>query len=187
MGVLGGVRQWLGKRRLAKIAELKNNINLEIIKLARKSDQYDNYYADLRRDPLANERILKIERAYINAVFNKYRRALTTLCYPEEIEKMKALFLERATLWYEFRAQGDDFPLEKLDRLIKLEEDAPQKAGQQVLWNMKLRLEVAQNNRLSIGDLEQNIAGQRMGENKGEFSLTELVERGGPEPTFHLR
>ncbi len=87
MGLLDGIKKWAEERRQAKIEEIKACIDKEIVILSRKTDQFDKY--DFKTDPFANARMLKIDKAYINVIFNKYRQALWKFCGPEEIERMK--------------------------------------------------------------------------------------------------
>lgn len=93
MGLLDGIKEWAEERRQAKVDEIKACIDKEIVILSRKTDQLDNY--DLKNDPFAKARMLKIEKAYINVIFNKYRHALWKFCGPEEIARMKEEGLKR--------------------------------------------------------------------------------------------
>lgn len=150
MGLLEGVKEWLENRRITKIKKIKARMDSDIKNLSRRADEYFN----MNIDCFANERALKIEKAYINAVFNRNRRELEKLCEKEEIEQMRAEFIERAELWHEFREKGAKFPKEKMDRLIKLEYSSSHEEELRQVGVINMQLEAMPQNRTPLNERE---------------------------------
>ena len=132
MDLLGGFKKYLRDRHEEKVKEIKRLLDEDINRVSRKGDFYKT-----NNDFYTNAGILQTHKKSINAALRKQRAFLIKYCSIEEAEKLEAQLMQHAVLWDEFRNEGLKMAPDKLDELIRLEENS---AGTDKGYELKLMI-----------------------------------------------